>query len=137
MEIQQARYEASYAACDPDSRLIAAQLEKNWEATLRRIRDLEMRQPAEPPSDINVESSAFSSLADNLSAAWDAPNVTMRARQQLLRALDRRHFRRCRRGCAMSCSRFIGAAANIPTCGSASHRPANMVAPRLKTRWRL
>jgi hypothetical protein len=92
MEIQQARYEASlaerrYAACDPDNRLIAAQLEKNWEVALRRVRDLEMRQPTEPPSDIKVEPSAFSSLADNLSAAWHEPNVTMRARQQLLRTL--------------------------------------------------
>jgi preprotein translocase subunit SecA len=41
METQQARYEASlaerrYAACDSDNRLIAAQLEKSWEAALRR-----------------------------------------------------------------------------------------------------
>jgi hypothetical protein len=41
---QQARYEASlaerrYAACDPDNRLIAAQLEKSWEAALQRVRD--------------------------------------------------------------------------------------------------
>jgi hypothetical protein len=48
MELQQARYEAGlaerrYAACDPDNRLIAAQLEKNWEAALRRVRDLEAR----------------------------------------------------------------------------------------------
>jgi excisionase family DNA binding protein len=92
MEIQQARYEASlaerrYAACDPDNRLIAAQLEKSWEAALRRIRDLETRQPAETPSDVNVDPSAFTNLADNLSAAWNAPGVTMRARQQLLRTL--------------------------------------------------
>ena len=50
LEMQQARYEASlaerrYAACDPDNRLIAAQLEKNWEAALRRVRDLETRRP--------------------------------------------------------------------------------------------
>jgi hypothetical protein len=44
-----------------------------------------MRQPNDPPPDIKVEPSAFISLADNLSAAWHAPNVTMRARQQLLR----------------------------------------------------
>ena len=42
LELQQARYEASlaerrYAACDPDNRLIAATLEKSWEATLRRV----------------------------------------------------------------------------------------------------
>jgi Recombinase zinc beta ribbon domain len=41
LEVQQARYEASlaerrYAACDPDHRLIAAQLEKSWEASLQR-----------------------------------------------------------------------------------------------------
>lgn len=92
MEMQQARYEASlaerrYAACDPDNRLIAAQLEKNWEVALRRVRDLETRQPAERPSDVKVDPSAFTNLADNLSAAWNAPGVTMRARQQLLRTL--------------------------------------------------
>ena len=52
MEMQQACYEASlaerrYADCDPDNRLIAAQLKKNWEVALRRVRDLETRQPAE------------------------------------------------------------------------------------------
>ena len=46
---EQARYEARlaerrYAACDPDNRLIAAQLEKNWETALRRVRGLETRQ---------------------------------------------------------------------------------------------
>jgi excisionase family DNA binding protein len=92
LEMQQARYEAGlaerrYAACDPDNRLIAAQLEKNWETALRRVRDLEARQPAERPSDVRVEPDAFSNLADNLSAAWNAPDVTMRARQQLLRTL--------------------------------------------------
>ena len=47
--------ERRYAACDPDNRLIAAQLEKNWEAALRRVRDLETRQPAERPSDVKVD----------------------------------------------------------------------------------
>jgi hypothetical protein len=92
LEMQQAHYEASlaerrYAACDPDNRLIAAQLENNWEAALRRVRDLETRQPAERRSDITVDPNAFTNLADNLSAAWNAPGVTMRARQQLLRTL--------------------------------------------------
>ena len=92
LELQQARYEATlaerrYAACDPDNRLIAAQLEKNWEIALRRVRDLEARQPAEGPSTVEVDPAAFANLAENLSAAWNAPNVTMRARQQLLRTL--------------------------------------------------
>lgn len=42
MQLAQARYDASlaerrYAACDPDNRLIAAQLEKTWEAALQRV----------------------------------------------------------------------------------------------------
>lgn len=92
LELQQARYEASlaerrYAACDPDNRLIAAQLEKNWEAALRRVRDLEERKPADSPSIIEVDPGTFANLADNLVAAWESPDVTMRVRQQLLRTL--------------------------------------------------
>lgn len=92
LEIQQARYEASlaerrYAACDPDNRLIAAQLEKNWEAALRRVNDLEARHPGDKQSNIEVDPGAFANLAENLAAVWNAPGVTMRARQQLLRAL--------------------------------------------------
>jgi hypothetical protein len=42
LELQQARCEASlaerrYAACDPDNRLIAVQLENSWEAALCRV----------------------------------------------------------------------------------------------------
>src|SRR5262245_11311701 len=48
MELSQARYDASlaerrYAACDPENRLIAAQLEKAWEATLRRVEDCQQQ----------------------------------------------------------------------------------------------
>lgn len=92
LELQQAQYEASlaerrYAACDPDNRLIAAQLEKNWEATLLRVQTCEVRLAA-----IETPASAapipdFVGLADDLEAAWNAPGVTMRSRQQLLRAL--------------------------------------------------
>ena len=51
LELQQARYEASlaerrYAACDPDNRLIAAQLEKSWEAALRRVQACQARLEA-------------------------------------------------------------------------------------------
>ncbi|MER9871402.1 recombinase family protein [Mesorhizobium sp. M0136] len=92
LELQQARYEANlaerrYAACDPDNRLIAAQLEKSWETTLRRLRELETRQPTGRPPAIEVDPSAFANMAENLSAAWNGPDVTMRARQQLLRTL--------------------------------------------------
>jgi len=92
LELQQARYEANlaerrYAACDPDNRLIAAQLEKNWETALRRVHDLQARHLSQKQETVEVNPGAFADLADNLSAAWHAPGVTMRARQQLLRAL--------------------------------------------------
>lgn len=93
LELQQARYEADlaerrYAACDPDNRLIAAQLEKNWEAALRRVQEVQARCCLNQKQEtVKVDPTAFANLADNLSAAWNAPGVTMRARQQLLRAL--------------------------------------------------
>ena len=91
LELQQARYEAKlaerrYAACDPDNRLIAAQLEKSWEDTLRRVLVCEQRLNAVE----HAQSSAkpdLTGLAEDLTAAWNAPGVTMRTRQQLLRTL--------------------------------------------------
>lgn len=92
LELQQARYDASlaerrYAACDPDNRLIAAQLEKSWEAALQRVRTCEQQLLALQQVQTNTEQPDFRDLAEDLAAAWNAPGVTMRARQQLLRTL--------------------------------------------------
>lgn len=90
LELQQARYDASlaerrYAACDPDNRLIAAQLEHAWELALRRVEEFEARLAARTATQPNTPD--FSELADDLETAWNAPRVTMRTRQQLLRSL--------------------------------------------------
>jgi excisionase family DNA binding protein len=93
LDLQQARYEASlaerrYAACDPDNRLIAAQLEKSWETALRRVEACQARlEPEEPDAPRSAAAVNFGGLASDLEAAWTSPNVSMRARQQLLRAL--------------------------------------------------
>ena len=92
LELQQARYEASlaerrYAACDPDNRLIAGQLEKSWEAALRRVQACQSRLDETRTPDAAITTPDFSGIADDLNAAWNAPNVAMRARQRLLRAL--------------------------------------------------
>jgi excisionase family DNA binding protein len=92
LELQQAQYEATlaerrYAACDPDNRLIAAQLEKSWEAALRRVESCQTRLAEAQAADRNVVRPDFVGLAEDLNAAWNAPGVTTRARQQLLRAL--------------------------------------------------
>lgn len=92
LELQQARYEAAlaerrYAACDPDNRLIAAQLEKSWESALQRVQSCQRRVDAVDQTLLAVAIPDLGGLAQDLAAAWDAPGVTMRTRQQLLRTL--------------------------------------------------
>lgn len=92
LELQQARYEATlaerrYAACDPDNRLIAAQLEKSWESALQRVQACQRRVDAVDQTLSAVAMPDLGGLAQDLSAAWDAPGVTMRTRQQLLHTL--------------------------------------------------
>jgi len=92
LELQQAQYDASlaerrYAACDPDNRLIAAQLEKAWEATLQRIETCRQRLDGMLEPAARNARPDLTGLADDLSAAWKAPRTTMRTRQRLVRAL--------------------------------------------------
>src|SRR5690606_32017268 len=92
LELQQAQFDATlaerrYAACDPDNRLIAAQLEKNWEIALRRVQSCQIRLKAVDTPAADFSTPDFSTLSSDLSAAWNAPGVSMRVRQQLVRAL--------------------------------------------------
>ncbi len=92
LELQQARYEASlaerrYAACDPENRLIAAQLERSWEAALQRVARLQAKLDVERAPIDPAPSPDFTGLSADLSAAWNAPGATMRTRQRLVRAL--------------------------------------------------
>jgi DNA invertase Pin-like site-specific DNA recombinase len=92
LDLQQARYEASlaerrYAACDPDNRLIAAQLEKSWEAALRRVETCEATLTQARQVEHATPTPDFAGIASDLETAWRAPEVDMRCRQQLLRTL--------------------------------------------------
>lgn len=92
LDLQQSEYDASlaerrYAACDPENRLIAAQLETHWEAALRRVEACRARLAAADIPDPAAPIPDFEGLAADLSAAWSAPGVTTRSRQQLIRAL--------------------------------------------------
>jgi DNA invertase Pin-like site-specific DNA recombinase len=92
LEHQQAQYDASlaerrYAACDPDNRLIAAQLEKAWEAALQRVEACRQRLDGMREQDAGTACPDLAGLADDLSKAWNAPKTTMRTRQRLVRAL--------------------------------------------------
>ncbi|WGF90833.1 recombinase family protein [Marinivivus vitaminiproducens] len=92
LDLEQAQYDASlaerrYATCDPDNRLIAAQLEKQWEVALRRVEDCRARLTAIAAPDPASPAPDFGGMAEDLAAAWSAPGVTTRTRQQLIRAL--------------------------------------------------
>ena len=92
LELQQARYEASlaerrYAACDPDNRLIAAQLEKNWEAALRRVRDLETASLLKGDLTSRSTRTPLPTWRTTCQRRGMHRASRMRARQQLLRTL--------------------------------------------------
>jgi hypothetical protein len=92
LELTQAKYDASlaerrYAACDPDNRLIAAQLEKAWEGALQRVEQCRKRLDDLQVPDAGDVHPDFMGLADDLAAAWKAPQTTMRTRQRLVRSL--------------------------------------------------
>lgn len=92
LDLQQSEYDASlaerrYAACDPENRLIAVQLEKHWEAALRRVEACRARLAVTDTLDPTAPMPDFEGLAADLSAAWSAQGVMTRSRQQLIRAL--------------------------------------------------
>jgi len=68
LELQQAHYDASlaerrYAACDPDNRLIAAQL---WEAALQRVETCRQRLGGMPEPDAGAAADDDDGLAEQL-----------------------------------------------------------------------
>lgn len=92
LELRQAQYDASlaerrYAACDPENRLIAAQLEKAWEGALQRVEACRHRLDVVSAPEASVIRPDLSGLADDLASAWKAPSTSMRARQRLVRTL--------------------------------------------------
>jgi len=92
LELQQAKYDASlaerrYAACDPDNRLIAAQLEKAWETALQRVEHCRQQLDGMQARELGDALPDFAGLTDDLAVAWKAPQTTMRTRQRLVRAL--------------------------------------------------
>ena len=67
--------------------MIAATLEKGWEAALRRIQDCELRLDTAMAANAAAPKPDFPGIAEDLETAWETPSVTMRNRQQLLRTL--------------------------------------------------
>lgn len=99
-ELQRLRYEAhlarrQYDRVDPDNRLVAGELERRWEDTLRALREAEERierarkdrdkvVPLHVPRDLRA---AFTSLGESLPTLWEHPTLRRAQRKALLRCL--------------------------------------------------
>ncbi len=80
----------TYESVDPDNRLVAAELEARWNATLARAVEVEKRlRESEVPSDTAQlpDKNVLCSLAQNLPAVWNSPATDMRLKQRIIRIL--------------------------------------------------
>jgi DNA invertase Pin-like site-specific DNA recombinase len=96
LRLERARYEADLArrrflAVDPDNRLVARNLEKDWNEKLAVVEQLEREQRAASagvaPGLSPQERQRILDLAEDLPALWHAPTTTPAERKQLLRLL--------------------------------------------------
>src|SRR5271168_3954199 len=94
--VERAAYEASraerrYLAVDPDNRLVARGLEREWEQRLAELQaandELARRLEQRPRLLGQAERERLLVLGADLAAVWDAPTTTARDRKELLRTL--------------------------------------------------
>src|SRR5262249_52459570 len=80
-----------YQACEPENRLVARELERRWEETLKQKRRLDDEDdPFERWAPAELSDKALSSihaLAADLPAVWSAPTTTPVDRQRIARLL--------------------------------------------------
>jgi|HubBroStandDraft_1064217.scaffolds.fasta_scaffold08331_4 DNA invertase Pin-like site-specific DNA recombinase len=96
LRLERARYEVDLArrrflAVDPDNRLVARNLEKDWNDKLAALEQLEREQTVSPTGLAErlspTERQRILSLAEDLPALWHASSTTATERKQLLRLL--------------------------------------------------
>ena len=94
--VERASYEASraerrYRAVDPDNRLVARSLEREWEESLSALEaakaELARRESARPCVLSKDERNRLLALGADLTTVWHAETTTPRDRKELLRAL--------------------------------------------------
>ena len=95
-EVERARYEAEraerqYKAVDPENRLVARGLEKEWETRLQKLAsaeaELRRREQQRPRTLTEEERQRINTLGSDLRLVWTAPTTTDRDRKELLRTL--------------------------------------------------
>jgi hypothetical protein len=96
LRLERARYEAELArrrflAVEPENRLVARNLEKDWNEKLAAVEQLERERnalPAWAPPRLGAEErQRILGLAEDLPSLWHAPTTTSAERKQLLRLL--------------------------------------------------
>ena len=96
LRIERARYEAQraqrqYQAVEPENRLVARQLECQWEEKLRTVEALEQAHQRQTVPTVRAldeaERSALLALGQDLPAVWRAATTTAADRKQILRLL--------------------------------------------------
>jgi hypothetical protein len=94
--VERASYEASraerrYRAVDPDNRLVARGLEREWEESLAALEtaraELTRREQERPRKLSQEQRDHLLSIGPDLAKVWNAPTTTMRDRKELLRTL--------------------------------------------------
>ncbi len=98
LALEQARYEAArarrqYDAVDPDNRLVAAELERRWNAALTSVRTLEDELEAlvrPQPAALSVEErERLLRIGADLEEAWYHPAATAITRKRIIRVVLR------------------------------------------------
>jgi hypothetical protein len=96
LQVEHARYEAEraerhYRQVEPEHRLVARGLERDWEQKLAALAaaeaELELRERQRPRTLTAAEREQLPGLGTDLGRVWSAPTTTDRDRKQLLRCL--------------------------------------------------
>jgi DNA invertase Pin-like site-specific DNA recombinase len=96
--LERLRYQAAIAGrqfnrVDPENRLVAAELEKRWEAALAELKGAEETQASQSPLSTGLLAlspeleTAFRAIGQHLPALWHQGRVSQRHKKALLRAL--------------------------------------------------
>jgi DNA invertase Pin-like site-specific DNA recombinase len=96
--LERLRYQAMLAQrqfnrVDPDNRLVAAELEKRWEAALGELKQAEEAQAEPRPPAVDLQAlepeltTAFRSIGQQLPGLWRQGRISQRHKKALLRAL--------------------------------------------------
>ena len=96
LALEQARFEVArarrqYDVVDPENRLVAAELERRWNETLKRCNDLEeeLRTLRAERPDVLDEATrrALLKLADDLPSVWNHPQSSKQLKKRIVRTL--------------------------------------------------